>query len=197
MSRSTSSVSGTESGGDRETGLLEADAVFETLSNRRRRHLLHYLVGLADGETTTVGTLSEQLAAWENDVDLSAVTSRQRKRLYTALHQTHLPKLDRLGIVEYDSARGTVAPGSEMAAFDVYFDMVAPGDVPWNQFYLGFAFLAVLAVTAGTAGLPPFGLLDGYGWALLVAIGLLVVAAFHFVYSLQCRSAVEGTPPRR
>ena len=174
---------------------VTADALFETLSNRRRRHALHYLVGLDDGETATVGELSEQLAAWENDVALSAVTSRERKRLYTALHQTHLPKLDRLDVIEYDSARGTVAPGEALPAFDVYFDVVAGDDVPWSQFYFGFALVALLAVTVSSLGVPPFGALGGYGAAWLVAGGLFVAAAVHVVRGRQRRLGVTGRPP--
>ncbi|MEZ3145307.1 hypothetical protein [Halobaculum sp. MBLA0143] len=180
-----------------ETDAVETDELFETLSNRRRRHAIHYLVGVGDGETVAIGELAEQLAAWENDVELSAVSARQRKRLYTALHQTHLPKLDRLDIVDYDSARGTVAVGAEMPAFDVYFDVIAGDDVPWSQFYLGFALVSLLVVAASGLGVPPFVVLDGYTGAWLVAGGLLVVASVHIVHSRQRRLRVVDSPPER
>ncbi|WP_449267256.1 DUF7344 domain-containing protein [Haladaptatus litoreus] len=35
------------------------------------------------------------------------ITSRQRKRIYNSLQQTHLPKLERTGFVTYNSARGS------------------------------------------------------------------------------------------
>ncbi|WP_136361823.1 DUF7344 domain-containing protein [Halobellus limi] len=46
-----------------------------------------------------IGTLSTRIAARENDVDPAAVTHRQRKSVYTSLHQNHLPKLADTGFV--------------------------------------------------------------------------------------------------
>ncbi|MFD1599908.1 ArsR/SmtB family transcription factor [Halobellus rarus] len=67
------------------------DVVFSALSNRRRR-LVVSVLREAD-EPLDIGTLSTQVAAREQDVDPSAITHRQRKSVYTALHQNHLPKL--------------------------------------------------------------------------------------------------------
>lgn len=67
------------------------DEVFKALSNRRRRNVITYLKQHDDD--ARVRDISEQLAAWENDVEIPEVTYKQRKRVYTALHQSHLPKL--------------------------------------------------------------------------------------------------------
>jgi len=52
---------------------LSKDVIFELLKNRRRREVLAYLLD-AD-ETVTLGELAEQIAAWENDTDINALSS--------------------------------------------------------------------------------------------------------------------------
>ena len=122
-----------ERGAAPETGAvsdetLSAETIFETLSSRRRRYALHYLTQV--GDAVTIRELSEQLAAWENGVDCDAVTPKQRKRVYTALHQTHLPKMDRLGVVDYNNDRGTVTLTDHIEEFDIYLDVVASDALP-------------------------------------------------------------------
>lgn len=51
--------------------------------------------------------MAEHIAALENDIEVSELSSRQRKSVYVALYQ-YLPKLDRYGVIEYDKQRGTV-----------------------------------------------------------------------------------------
>jgi hypothetical protein len=59
---------------------LPLDQVFEILKNSRRRQTLHYLFE-NDGKAT-LSELAEHIAALENDVDIKAITSSQRKRVY-------------------------------------------------------------------------------------------------------------------
>jgi hypothetical protein len=86
---------------------LARDEVFELLSNRRRRDVLLYLDAQPDG-TATLDTLAEHIAARENDVTVGQLSAAQRKRVYIGLYQCHLPKMDDLGVIEYDQDRGTV-----------------------------------------------------------------------------------------
>ena len=53
--------------------------------------------------------LAEYVASREYECAVGEVTSDQRSRVYIAGHQQHLPKLDRLGYIEYAPDRGTVA----------------------------------------------------------------------------------------
>src|SRR6056297_2116585 len=75
---------------DSATTAITTDDLFKTLSNRRRRYVLHYLKQHAGTGAVPIRTLSEHIAGWENGVDVATVNSKQRKRIYTALHQTHL-----------------------------------------------------------------------------------------------------------
>lgn len=49
------------------SGPLTTDEVFEILSNHRRRYALNHLE--RNGERTSLGELSENVAAWENGIE--------------------------------------------------------------------------------------------------------------------------------
>jgi hypothetical protein len=169
---------------------LSTDTVFETLSNRRRRYALHYLKRVGSEDPVTIRDLSEQLAAWENGIDKTEVRPKQRKRLYTALHQTHLPQMHRHGIVDYDKNRGVVTVEDPLTEFDIYFDLVTADDVPWSQFYLGLSLLGAALVGAAVLGVYPFTSFGGYGYAIAVTLLFLGVAVYH---TYRDRRRVLGT----
>jgi hypothetical protein len=171
---------------------LSTDAVFETLSSQRRRYTLHYLKQC--DEPVTIRALSEQLAAWENGTEVSAVTPKQRKRVYTALHQTHLPKMDSLGVVTYDRDRGAIELRNHARAFDIYLevDTAAADDLPWTQFYLALGMLFAGVVTVGSLGVFPFSLVPSYGYALVTALAFAAAAGYRSYRAKQVGS--ESTP---
>jgi DNA-binding transcriptional ArsR family regulator len=130
---------------------LTASAVFDLLSNTRRRCVIHFL---HEEPETTVRELSRHVAAWENDVELSAVSAKQRKRVYTGLHQTHLPRLEDHGIVEYDSNRGDVRAMERLSVFEPYFQPATEDSRPWYRYYVGLG-VGTLALTAASiVGIP-------------------------------------------
>jgi DNA-binding transcriptional ArsR family regulator len=177
-----------DDGSAAESESLSTDAVFETLSNRRRRYALHYLK--QRNEPVTIRELSEQVAAWENGVDRSSVTPKLRKRVYTALHQSHLPKMSSLDVVAYDSDRGVVSMTPHVAELDIYLNVVQRTDLPWSQFYLGLGAVFVALVTVGGLGIWPFATISGFAYALIVACSFLAIAAIHTVR--DARSVIGG-----
>lgn len=58
--------------------------------------------------------LAEQVAAWEHDTTVAGLSSKQRQRVYIPLYQTHLPKLDEAGLIEYDQRRGDIVPKEQL-----------------------------------------------------------------------------------
>jgi len=172
---------------------LTTDGVFETLSNRRRRYVLHYLKRI--GEPTTVRDLSEQLAAWEFDVARADVRPKQRKRLYTALHQTHLAKMDQLGVVTYDRNRGTVELTDSVEQFDIYFDMVGRADIPWSQFYLALGVLFTSLTSLAVLGIRPFSTLLGPTTVLAAGVLFTAIALYHVVRDRQQVLGSADRPP--
>ena len=52
--------------------------------------------------------IAEQVAAWENETTVQALTSDELQRADIPLYQSHLPKLDEEGAIEYNKNRGIV-----------------------------------------------------------------------------------------
>jgi len=186
---STREARGRISGSGDADAQLSTEAVFQTLGSRRRRYTLHYL-RLQD-RPVPIRELSEQLSAWESGKECTAVTPKERKRLYTALHQTHLPKMDRLGIVEYDRNRGIVSLTDHIRQFDIYLDIVPHNDLPWSQFYLALGAVLTALVSLAALGIAPFTALGGFGYAVAVAGLFTLVAAYHVV---RDRRLILGSP---
>jgi len=45
------------------------------------------------------------------------LTSRERKRVYVGLYQCHLPKMDGVGVIEFDKNRGTIESAGGVGVF--------------------------------------------------------------------------------
>ncbi|WP_254547441.1 DUF7344 domain-containing protein [Halomarina pelagica] len=95
-----------ENSAESEVGPLPKDDLFHLLQNQRRRRVLRYLRN--EEEKVDMRDIAEHIAALENDVEVSALSSAQRKRVYVGLYQCHLPKLDEVGVIKYDQSRGFV-----------------------------------------------------------------------------------------
>lgn len=109
------------------TPSLSKDEVFSLLSVERRRRTLEYLRRTNDG--TTLSELAEEIAADENDVPVDLISSDQRKRVYIALYQSHLPKLDDAGVVEFEDDRGSVELAGNAVELFPYLDL----DPEWTD----------------------------------------------------------------
>lgn len=169
---------------------ISRDDLFDVLSNHRRRYALHSLKQ-RDG-AVAVGDLAEEIAAWENDVSIAELTAADRKRVYTALQQFHLPKMATTGIVAFDSS-GIVTLTDAADSLDVYLDVVTDDDIPWSRYYLGLSVVSLVVVTG--VWLAPFTLFPGLVWAVLVAAMFLLSALAHTYYNRRMRLGTDGTPP--
>ena len=172
---------------------LSQDVAFEMLSCKRRRDVLRYL--RHTGGASELRPLSRQIAAWENDVPIEAVTYKERVRVYTALRQAHLPKLDSYDIVEFDADRGTVALTGRASDLDVYLNATSRGDVNWSTYYviLGSFSIAFAALTLLTAF--PFGHLPTGAGVLIVSLLYFGSAIAHRLY--ERRTTGSGTTQPR
>lgn len=113
------------------------DVVRKTIRNPRRRYVLYYL-DTKDG-TVPLDELVSQIAKWEIDAPASEITSQQRKSVYSSLHQTHLPKLEDLGLVTYDVAERTVSGTDLLDRISVYCAANLEPSTRWPKLFLGFA----------------------------------------------------------
>jgi DNA-binding transcriptional ArsR family regulator len=150
------------------TTSLASDQVFEILSSQRRRMVLYYL-RKHDG-TATMNELAEQIAAWENDVDIEELTSQQRKRVYVSLYQTHLSKLAETNLVDYDVDEGNVRLTDQASEIDAFLAPKHRSNYPWKRHYVGFMLVGGLAVVLAILATPVLGM----GLLLWLAGGLIV-----------------------
>jgi len=173
-----SSTRGT-SEGNRGTSseTISYDDCFDLLSNHRRRYALHYLK--ENGESATLGELSDQIAAWENEIEIEEVSYDERKRVYTSLQQVHLPRMDDMDVVEFDDREGVVAVGPVAEELDIYLEVVQGRDIPWSTFYLGLVGVNVLIIAAAALGLPPLAAVSALGLAVFVVTTFFVTAVSH------------------
>ncbi|WP_231185156.1 hypothetical protein [Haladaptatus sp. DYF46] len=176
-----------------ESDTLTQETAFEILSCRRRRHVVHYL--LQRGEPTSLHELSKQLAAWENEISPEAVTYEQRMRVYTALRQAHLPKMDDAAIVRFDANGGTIRLTDDATKLEVYLDIVPHDGLPWSSYYLGLCGVAVGVLTAALLELFPFNLLPGIAWGFVVVALFSASAVAHKRHDERHHLGQEGKPP--
>lgn len=152
---------------------LDIDQVFELLKNERRREIITFLKHQDDHVSTSDG-LAEHIAALENDVEISELSSTQRKRVYIALYQCHLPKMDRFGVIDFDKQRGTVELRNTTS-----LDPFLPGSASGSSDRLVQVLAVSVAVIVGI-GLTGIGILaavPGVLWTVL-GVGALLVVAF-------------------
>lgn len=165
---------------------LSSEVVFEILSNRRRRMVLYYL-RQHDG-SATVNELARQIAALEDDVPVEELTSQQQKRVYVSLYQTHLPKLDSTGMIEYDSDAGEVRLADRAAEMDTYLSPTSESSYPWQYHYLVLALLSTIAVVLAFLDAPVLGAIPVYWIAIGITALFLASTAIHH-YSNRRRTS--------
>ena len=89
------------------TASLTLDDVLACLSNERRRLTIVFLH--RHGGPLSLSEVAERVAARQYGVDRSALTSDQRKCVYTGLYQAHMSKLTEVGAVEFDDREKTLS----------------------------------------------------------------------------------------
>ena len=93
---------------DPATVNMDQDDLFHLLANERRRILIRLAPDLNLGSEYTVSDLSEYLTRKEMGGEASVLTSDARKNSYISLIQTHLPRMDKAGVLSFDEDRKRV-----------------------------------------------------------------------------------------
>lgn len=157
---------------------LSRDVKFTVLSNARRRDVLRLL--RAYDEPVGIRDLAERIAAWENDTTPEAVTYKQRKRVYTSLHQTHLPALADAGLIDAVRTWEGITLTPQAQELETYLDGTQDGSTPvWSNYYFGFASVGLVVTAVAWVGLYPFSLLPGLAYATVLSVALFVTALVH------------------
>ncbi|WP_129114395.1 DUF7344 domain-containing protein [Halegenticoccus tardaugens] len=159
-----------------EARRLARTDIHEILGNDRRRRVMERL---RRDDFLALSDLSAAIAAAE--AGESPPPRRVRRSVYASLHQTHLPKLDSMGVVAYDADAKVVRyePGAErvIAAMDA---VESTGTVDrWAWSYLALSVLALLSFLAHVAGVSTPTFLATHHWQGIVLSVLAVSAAYH------------------
>jgi hypothetical protein len=153
---------------------LSKDTLFEILKNQRRRDALSYLK--ANDGIATLSDMAEFIAAKENGIEIGALSSSQRKRVYIGLYQCHLPKMDSAGIIDFEKNRGDITLRPEAEQLEVYLvDEAADNAEAATPTVRNLAVAGGIATAVGASllGVPGFALVPDVAWAV-VSTGALV-----------------------
>ena len=172
---------------------ISGDDLFDILANQRRRFVVHMLK--RRGEPIELGPMAEQIAAWENDIELAEVKSRERKRVYTSLQQTHLPQMDDANVIEFNKQRGVIKPTETLTDADVYMDIVQGKDIPWSTYYLGLSVTGLLAVGAAWGGVWPMSVFSELSWAVFITTVFVFSALVHRYLARKTTIGSKEKPP--
>ncbi|MXV60833.1 hypothetical protein GS429_01850 [Natronorubrum sp. JWXQ-INN-674] len=178
----------------RQSEELTRDEIFTVLSNRRRRWVLHFLKQ-RDGQRVDLRTLVDTVSAWEYDTSPEDLPWKKRKRIYTALRQSHLPKLADAGVIEYDRNRGEVVLTEDARTVRMYLEYVPENDIPWSQCYLALSGIGVTITALTWYSVYPFADLSGLALATILVAMFTASAVAHTYYTRHNRLGSEGKPP--
>lgn len=143
--------------------------VYDVLRNVRRRYVIYYLK--SRGEPVPVDDLVDQIVAWESARSNGDESKRRRRSVRNSLIQTHLPKLDRHGFVDFDRRERIVRPTERVDAVDVY---PASQTVEWSRYFalLGTVTLAIGGLELFAAPVP----FDAMPWKSIALVGFVLLA---------------------
>lgn len=129
---------------------LEPTEIHDVLRNDRRRLVIERL--RRTGQREAVSDLAEHIASVESGEVPAPRNVRQS--VYVSLHQTHLPKLDELGIVDYDADAKELTLASNVDEVAVYLEVVPKYGISWGEYYLGVSLFGVLTLLGEAVGIP-------------------------------------------
>lgn len=158
---------------------LSQDLLFDLLSNRRRRFVLHYL--LREDRPVSIQELSKQVAMWEFGVTDEELSDQQKKRIYVALYQTHVPKLEEAGVIEYDSDTGLVEIAGQARQLEPYLEEGAIERRPWHWYFVALSVASVVFFLAVATDVPGFAALTEFQGGLVVVTAFIVLSVAYYL----------------
>ncbi len=142
------------------------------LGNDRRLRVVHSLV--ENAEPTTTKALATRIA--EAEAEQGDVTADDLyKSVYVSLQQTHLPKLEDHGIIEYDPGANTVGPGPRLDEARVYVQPHGEESTALPPTLALVAGLGLVAVAAARFDVAVVSTVEPAVWAALALLAVLVV----------------------
>ncbi|WP_435074253.1 DUF7344 domain-containing protein [Halorubrum sp. HHNYT27] len=142
---------------------ITKDEVFEVLSSSRRRLILYNLH--RRGGRAVLRDLARDTAEAESDdeVDDDVV-----KRFYISLYQTHVPKLEEVGLVQYDSDTKTVSLTDRIEDVEAVLNPESDPERPWALYYGALAVVGSGLAVVQLSGIAPPVTSIGFAAAVLL-----------------------------
>jgi hypothetical protein len=178
---------------DGRSQAISKGETFEVLRNRRRRYVLHYLKRY--GGPVSLSDLATQVAAWEYDRDVEHVSSDEHRRVYTTLQQTHLEKMEQVGIIDYDASEGVVSRTQHTDDLTVYLEVVSDDEFPWREYYLSLGAVSSALVVALWTNIYPFTLVSDLTWASVIVLTFTFSAVYHTYSGAEMKIENQDVPP--
>lgn len=191
--RRSTNPDGHDAGRDGEEGQLSQDEIFDVLSNRRRRFVVHALK--REAEPIDVSTLSKRVTAWELGIEPIDVQYEDRRNVYSTLRRTHIPKLEENDIVVLDEETDLVSPTPALEDVEIYVEIVQGREIPWNCYYLGLAGLNVSLLLAVGVGVPGFATMPMLAVAVFATTVFGLSALAHYRVGKHTRFGDDDRPP--
>lgn len=179
ITNTTRSQSSDQRGSAVQRESISRSEIFEILSNDRRQYVIRFLLEKREEGSVPLGKVVDYVAERENDLSNDELDTAQRKRVYTALRQCHLPKLDDYGIVNYDNLRSEVEVGDDIDDIQQYLDYDPETIVPWSSCYLGLSVVTAVAALLSLAGVYPFGAVSSGTLMIAIIVSFAVTAGAH------------------
>lgn len=174
-------------------GELSEDEIYEVLSNRRRRFVIHALKRTE--EPIEIFELSKYVTAWETGVELEEVPSRHRQNVYSTLKRTHLPKLEEKNVVTIDEEGNYVQATPELKNLDIYVEVLGSKEIPWSLYYVGLAGVAVSLLIAVMTDTPGFAVLAPFDVGIFTITAFGMSSIVHHIIGRRTRLGNTEKPP--
>lgn len=161
---------------EKEGDRLDETVVFEILSSERRRLAIEFLRDSQD--RVEVNDIAEYIA--KDETGESPPPKDSRKTVYVSLHQTHLPKMDDLNIVNYNTETKEVTLDESFSDVAVYMEVVPQEGfrISWSEYYLAVSLIGLATLFAEMIGAPVISAVDAETWAIFYLL-ILGVSAFY------------------
>ncbi len=154
--------------------ILPAEQVYAVLANERRRRALEQLGAV--GGVVTVHELSTLVA--DRETGESPAPKRCRESVYTSLVQTHLPKLEDLGVVTYDREMQTIELSRHARDVSLYTEIIAKGGVTWSELYRALGVVSLTVLLAALLDVPLVSAVDPVLWTSLFLASFAAAGAY-------------------
>lgn len=175
---------------DSET--LSRPEIYGILRNERRQRVLRYVRRNGESCPIELSDLVEHVTAREAGISRAEISPAQRKRVYNALRQTHLPKLDEAGVIAFDPGTNRIEPADAAGKVELYLETAPRGETGRRRGTLSLSVGAVGLIGANLVGMYPFDAVSVATVSVTVLAVFAVAALWRAIDVRPDRSGTDG-----